>query len=105
MPTLNFSTQKLPQTFDQSSFADLSSPENAFQTMQPHYTTDSPPGARYDFTQRLPAELWTEIFDMCSPPGEDGFDGLSDTTTPEQEVERLAKKYLLRLSQVCIQVP
>ncbi|KAJ7026859.1 hypothetical protein C8F04DRAFT_1295926 [Mycena alexandri] len=47
---------------------------------------------------RLPAELLVEIFDMCSPFGDDG---LSDTTTPIEEANRLAKTYLLQLSQVC----
>ncbi|KAJ6454158.1 hypothetical protein C8R45DRAFT_628029 [Mycena sanguinolenta] len=55
---------------------------------------------QHDLTLQLPAEILVDIFDMCSPPGEDGFDGLSDTTTPAREVKRLAKKYLLQLSQV-----
>ncbi|KAJ7689197.1 hypothetical protein B0H17DRAFT_1067252 [Mycena rosella] len=52
---------------------------------------------------RLPPELLAEIFGMCSSPaGEDStYGGLSDKLTPEQEVERLAKAYLLQLSQVC----
>ncbi|KAK7057887.1 F-box domain-containing protein [Favolaschia claudopus] len=54
-----------------------------------------------DATVLLPAELLADIFDMCVPPGEDGVNGLSDTTTADEEVERLAKQYLLDLSQVC----
>ncbi|KAJ7454532.1 hypothetical protein B0H11DRAFT_2068865 [Mycena galericulata] len=73
--------------------------ETALRTLQLH--DEAPPLVRHDFAQRLPAELLSEIFDMCSPPGDDGFDGLDDDTTPEQEVERLAKKYLLQLSRVC----
>jgi hypothetical protein len=64
-------------------------------------STPSSHPSRHDPSVHLPAELLVEIFDMCSPPGEDGFDGLSETTTSAQEVERLAKQYLLQLSQVC----
>ncbi|KAJ7758668.1 hypothetical protein B0H16DRAFT_1720756 [Mycena metata] len=53
------------------------------------------------YSLSLPAELLVEIFDMCSPLGDDGLDGLSDTTTPLEEANRLAKTYLLQLSQVC----
>jgi hypothetical protein len=52
---------------------------------------------------QAPPELLVEIFEMCSPLGEDDF-GLSDKTTPVQEVERLAKRYLLQLSQVHVQL-
>ncbi|KAF8142706.1 hypothetical protein K438DRAFT_1994707 [Mycena galopus ATCC 62051] len=74
------------------------------QTKPDDATTSGLPSSRrnrHDPTVHLPAELLAEIFDMCSPPGEDGFNGLSDMTTPVQEVERLAKKYLLQLAQVC----
>ncbi|KAJ6516620.1 hypothetical protein C8R47DRAFT_1313036 [Mycena vitilis] len=57
--------------------------------------------AQGDITIQLPAELLVEIFGLCYPLGEGIFAGLSDTTTPAQEVERLAKRYLLQLSQVC----
>lgn len=70
-------------------------PANPLENVQA--SESSPKPARYDFTLQLPAELLAEIFDMCSTPG-DGF--LSDATTPYQEVERLAKNYLLQLSQV-----
>ncbi|KAJ6592858.1 hypothetical protein B0H19DRAFT_1365170 [Mycena capillaripes] len=75
-------------------------PQSANQLDNDHASESSlaPKPARYDSIVQLPAELLVEIFDMCSPPG-DGF--LSDATTPEQEVERLAKSYLLQLSQVC----
>ncbi|KAJ7730098.1 hypothetical protein DFH07DRAFT_945486 [Mycena maculata] len=46
----------------------------------------------------LPTELLAEIFDMCSPPG---TNEISVATNSKQELERLAKKYLLQLSQVC----
>ncbi|KAJ7189061.1 hypothetical protein C8R46DRAFT_1341664 [Mycena filopes] len=48
--------------------------------------------------RRLPTELLAEIFDLCVPLGQEV---VSDTTTPTDEVERLAKKYLLQLAQVC----
>ncbi|KAJ7189021.1 hypothetical protein C8R46DRAFT_1341639 [Mycena filopes] len=48
--------------------------------------------------RRLPTELLAQIFDLCAP---DGQEVISDTTTPTEEVERLAKKYLLQLAQVC----
>ncbi|KAJ7146976.1 hypothetical protein C8R44DRAFT_973518 [Mycena epipterygia] len=48
--------------------------------------------------RRLPPELLIEIFEMCAPPG---VHYISETTTPIEELERLAKKYLLQLSQVC----
>ncbi|KAJ7189063.1 hypothetical protein C8R46DRAFT_1244485 [Mycena filopes] len=47
--------------------------------------------------RRLPTELLAEIFDMCAPEGQDV---ISDTTTLTEEIERLAKKYLLQLAQV-----
>ncbi|KAJ7189074.1 hypothetical protein C8R46DRAFT_935293 [Mycena filopes] len=48
--------------------------------------------------RRLPTELLAEIFDMCAP----SYEGvISGTTTKTQELERVAKKYLLQLSQVC----
>ncbi|KAJ7744639.1 hypothetical protein B0H16DRAFT_1889595 [Mycena metata] len=46
--------------------------------------------------RRLPTELLVEIFDLCSPD----FNSVDNTTTVEQEETRLAKIYLLRLSQV-----
>lgn len=49
--------------------------------------------------RRLPNELLVEIFDLCSPPG---ADLISDTTTPEEEEDRVARNYLLQLSQVHI---
>ncbi|KAJ7146993.1 hypothetical protein C8R44DRAFT_864690 [Mycena epipterygia] len=48
--------------------------------------------------RRLPAELLVEIFEMCAPPG--AYD-VCEKTTPMEELERLAKKYLLQLAQVC----
>jgi len=48
--------------------------------------------------QSLPTELFVEIFDLCSPPG---ANVISDTTTAEEETDRIAKNYLLQLSQVC----
>ncbi|KAJ7157834.1 hypothetical protein C8R46DRAFT_1355461 [Mycena filopes] len=48
--------------------------------------------------RRLPTELLAEIFDMCAPEGQDV---ISDMTTLTEEIERLAKKYLLQLAQVC----
>ncbi|KAJ7601850.1 hypothetical protein DFH06DRAFT_378422 [Mycena polygramma] len=50
--------------------------------------------------RRVPTELWATIFDMCSPCAPDGEDNLSDTTTPEEEVNRLSQWHLLQLSQV-----
>lgn len=47
--------------------------------------------------RRLPIELLIEIFDLCSPPGSDI---VSDTTTQTEELDRIAKKHLLHLSQV-----
>ncbi|KAJ7496500.1 hypothetical protein FB451DRAFT_197274 [Mycena latifolia] len=57
-------------------------------------------GCRSAFSpvRRLPTELLVDIFDMCAPPG---ADTVSDETTPQEELERLAKTYLLRPSQVC----
>jgi hypothetical protein len=49
--------------------------------------------------RRLPNELLVEIFDLCSPPG---ADLISDSTTPEEEEDRVARNYLLQLSQVHI---
>ncbi|KAJ7496513.1 hypothetical protein FB451DRAFT_1207956 [Mycena latifolia] len=46
----------------------------------------------------LPTELLVDIFDKCAPRS---AHHLSDTTPPEEEIERLAKSYLLQLSQVC----
>jgi hypothetical protein len=43
--------------------------------------------------------LLVEIFDLCSPPG---ADLISDSTTPEEEEDRVARNYLLQLSQVRI---
>ncbi|KAJ7166010.1 hypothetical protein C8R46DRAFT_1219782 [Mycena filopes] len=48
--------------------------------------------------RRLPTELLAEIFDMCAPPDQDV---ISETTTHAEEVERVSKKYLLQLAQVC----
>ncbi|KAJ6593063.1 hypothetical protein B0H19DRAFT_12210 [Mycena capillaripes] len=48
---------------------------------------------------RLPTELLVEIFDLCSPPASDS--DVSEDTTPEEEVNRIAKSHLLHLSQVC----
>ncbi|KAJ6535322.1 hypothetical protein DFH09DRAFT_1324939 [Mycena vulgaris] len=48
--------------------------------------------------RRLPTELLADIFDMCAPPD---THELSDTTTPEEEVDRVAKIYLLQLARVC----
>ncbi|KAJ7646046.1 hypothetical protein DFH06DRAFT_1210976 [Mycena polygramma] len=47
--------------------------------------------------RRLPTELLAEIFGMCRPPGEDIMSGI----TPDKELDRVAKKYLLQFSQVC----
>ncbi|KAJ7744598.1 hypothetical protein B0H16DRAFT_987345 [Mycena metata] len=47
--------------------------------------------------RRLPTELLVEIFDLCSPD----FNSVDDTTTVDQEEDRLAKIYLLRISRVC----
>ncbi|KAJ7434051.1 hypothetical protein B0H11DRAFT_2296485 [Mycena galericulata] len=48
--------------------------------------------------RRFPIELLGEIFDICAPPG---AKEISQATTCKEEVERLAKKYLLQISQVC----
>ncbi|KAJ7431930.1 hypothetical protein B0H11DRAFT_2128151, partial [Mycena galericulata] len=48
--------------------------------------------------RRFPIELLGEIFDICAPPG---AKEISQATTCEEEVECLAKKYLLQVSQVC----
>ncbi|CAK5282062.1 unnamed protein product, partial [Mycena citricolor] len=45
--------------------------------------------------QRVPTEIWTEIFDLCAP-----IEDLSDETTAEQEKERLSKNYLIQFSQL-----
>ncbi|KAJ7604936.1 hypothetical protein DFH06DRAFT_1253519 [Mycena polygramma] len=47
---------------------------------------------------RLPAELLAEIFDLCSPSV--GQHNLTDSTLPEEEVNRLSNWHLLQLSQV-----
>ncbi|KAJ6516605.1 hypothetical protein C8R47DRAFT_1087804 [Mycena vitilis] len=63
----------------------------------------SPPNSaiEYDSTVHLPVELLVEIFDMCFPSDIAALSELAENTTPAQEVERLAKRYLLQLSQVC----
>ncbi|KAJ7646047.1 hypothetical protein DFH06DRAFT_1300831 [Mycena polygramma] len=48
--------------------------------------------------RRLPPELLAEIFGMCYPHGEDV---ISERVSPTDEVDRVAKRYLLQLSQVC----
>ncbi|KAF7326095.1 F-box domain-containing protein [Mycena kentingensis (nom. inval.)] len=50
------------------------------------------------FAHRLPAEIWGDIFYACA---EDQDESLSDATSPQDELERLAKRYILRVSQVC----
>ncbi|KAF7290230.1 F-box domain-containing protein [Mycena indigotica] len=50
------------------------------------------------FAERLPAEVWATVFDLCMPEEDEEF---SDATTPVKEAYRLAKLYLLRLSKVC----
>ncbi|KAJ7646059.1 hypothetical protein DFH06DRAFT_1476634 [Mycena polygramma] len=57
-------------------------------------------GCRSAFSpiRRLPTEVLAEIFGMCYPPGE-GV--IAETVTPVEEVDRVAKKYLLQISQVC----
>ncbi|KAJ7189067.1 hypothetical protein C8R46DRAFT_935286, partial [Mycena filopes] len=47
--------------------------------------------------RRLPTELLAEIFDMCAPEDQEAM----AEATPTQEIERLSKKYLLQLAQVC----
>jgi hypothetical protein len=47
--------------------------------------------------RRLPPELLVEIFENCSPSSEHL---ISAVATPAEETDRLAKKYLLQLSQV-----
>ncbi|KAJ7146881.1 hypothetical protein C8R44DRAFT_973482 [Mycena epipterygia] len=78
--------------------------ENLPSLLNPEHPIEhrgSLPLARTDPFQHIPAELLIEIFDMCTPLVDGEVDGLCDTTTPDQEVERLAKSYLLQLSQVC----
>ncbi|KAJ7648118.1 hypothetical protein FB45DRAFT_998939 [Roridomyces roridus] len=48
--------------------------------------------------RRLPHELLEKIFDMCAPPS---AHDISDMDTTSQELDRLAKRHLLYLSQVC----
>ncbi|KAJ6556634.1 hypothetical protein DFH09DRAFT_1164863 [Mycena vulgaris] len=72
------------------------SPEIA-KISSPHDIPESPLTPPH----RLPTELLIEIFDLCTPLAVDAEEGLSDTTTPQEEVERVAKNYLLQLSQVC----
>ncbi|KAF8142198.1 hypothetical protein K438DRAFT_2030214 [Mycena galopus ATCC 62051] len=57
-------------------------------------------GCRSAFSpiRQLPTELLVEIFDLCSPPGTDVISGI---TTPTEEQDRLARNYLLQVSQVC----
>ncbi|KAJ6535802.1 hypothetical protein DFH09DRAFT_931658, partial [Mycena vulgaris] len=40
--------------------------------------------------RRLPTELLADIFDMCAPPD---THELSDTTTPEEEVDRVCSRW------------
>ncbi|KAJ7496415.1 hypothetical protein FB451DRAFT_1359085 [Mycena latifolia] len=61
----------------------------------------SPPNetpSTYSPFHRMPPELLIGIIDMSY---ERRFFELADETTPEQELERIAKKDLLQLSQVC----
>ncbi|KAJ7189084.1 hypothetical protein C8R46DRAFT_1056565 [Mycena filopes] len=55
-------------------------------------------GSASTLSRRVPLELLVEIFDLCLPADSDI---ISDATTPEEEVNRLTKLYLLQLSQVC----
>ncbi|KAJ7739271.1 hypothetical protein DFH07DRAFT_965830 [Mycena maculata] len=48
--------------------------------------------------RRLPTELLTNIFEMGSPPIE--IYDISEEITPAQELDRLAQRHLLQLSQV-----
>ncbi|KAJ7093856.1 hypothetical protein B0H15DRAFT_143592 [Mycena belliarum] len=48
--------------------------------------------------RRLPVELLVEIFAMSSSSN---AEELTETDTPAGEMDRISKKYLLRLSQVC----
>ncbi|KAJ7659165.1 hypothetical protein DFH06DRAFT_1089929 [Mycena polygramma] len=60
-------------------------------------------GCRSAFSpiRRLPTELLAEIFDICSPYCSAPSDHyLSESTTPEQEVDRVSNWHLLQLSQV-----
>ncbi|KAJ7719990.1 hypothetical protein DFH07DRAFT_947085 [Mycena maculata] len=103
MATLNLGVENLHVSHEYSMRPRVSATVQAIQLDDLAKSSPAPRGGArgYNPARDLPPELLTEIFDMCSPPGEDGFDGLLDSTTPEQEVERLAKKYLLQLSQVC----
>ncbi|KAJ7189075.1 hypothetical protein C8R46DRAFT_34590 [Mycena filopes] len=47
--------------------------------------------------RRLPNELLAEIFDMCAPEGQE----VVSATTPNQEVKRVTKRYLLQFAEVC----
>ncbi|KAJ7654355.1 hypothetical protein B0H17DRAFT_1146739 [Mycena rosella] len=47
--------------------------------------------------RRLPTELLEDIFAMCAPPGADFVSGI---TTPQEDIDRLAKTYLLQLSRL-----
>ncbi|KAJ7635456.1 hypothetical protein DFH06DRAFT_1220601 [Mycena polygramma] len=47
--------------------------------------------------RRLPMELFAKIFELCLP--EDEYT-ISDGTTPKEEVDRVAHRYLLQLAQV-----
>ncbi|KAJ7681838.1 hypothetical protein DFH06DRAFT_282915 [Mycena polygramma] len=50
--------------------------------------------------RRVPTELWANIFDLCSPYTFPTGYNLSDSTTPQQEVNRISNWHLLQLSQV-----
>ncbi|KAJ7896989.1 hypothetical protein B0H13DRAFT_1718572 [Mycena leptocephala] len=48
--------------------------------------------------RRLPRELLVEIFDLCAPPD---ADVIRPTVKAPEEMDRVARKYLMQLSQVC----
>ncbi|KAJ7496414.1 hypothetical protein FB451DRAFT_1207743 [Mycena latifolia] len=48
--------------------------------------------------RHLPTELLVEVFTMCSPQR---AHEISETDTPADEEDRISKKHLLQLSQVC----
>ncbi|KAF7290253.1 hypothetical protein MIND_01339000 [Mycena indigotica] len=52
--------------------------------------------------RRLPVELLCEVFDLCAPSGLVPVrkQGVPDTGSPQQELERLRKPWLVTLSQV-----
>ncbi|KAJ6481893.1 hypothetical protein C8R45DRAFT_1100296 [Mycena sanguinolenta] len=51
--------------------------------------------------RRLPTELLIEVFDLCCPPGQHILSSSTSKTEELEEHDRIAKSYLLQLSQVC----